>query len=240
MTKPLKYFFLLLLVLGVAGLGYFISLHLSKPRPLTAEDRILQEMLLQGRAQAQSEHSIQDKAQDISGKNNQGDSQAEVPGELSEQPTPSQSVPQSMPRQPIPKQPLPEQPLPKQPLPEQGPVILKQGVFNPNAEDSDFLHRGRGGVSIVRFMGKNRLVFAEDFHVTNGPDYRIYLLNARNVETEARFRQLKDNAFQLAPLKQFKGYQVFEIPAEFNIHQAQSALIWCEAFGQFISNADFN
>ena len=120
------------------------------------------------------------------------------------------------------------------------PVVLKQGKFNPNAQDSDALHRGSGGISIVYFMGANRLVFAEDFHVTNGPNYYIYLLNEQGVETEQRFLKLKPRAFQLARLKQFGGYQVFELPATVKLDEVTAVLIWCEMFGQFISSADLN
>ena len=123
--------------------------------------------------------------------------------------------------------------------PEQIPVIHKNGHFNPDARDSDAIHRGRGQVSIVAFMGTTNLVFADDFHVTPGPDYKIYLLTERGVETEERFKQIKDQAIRLAPMKQFQGYQVFKLSDAIDTAQIQSVLIWCEAFSQFISNADF-
>ena len=132
-----------------------------------------------------------------------------------------------------------QQPLQQREDPEI-PVVIKRGMFNPDAEDSDYFHRGRGSISIVRFMNTNRLVFGEDFHITNGPDYRIYLLTKQGVETKAAFLQLKSGALQLARLKQFEGYQVFPISSMVDIDNVQAVLIWCETFRQFISNADLN
>ena len=122
---------------------------------------------------------------------------------------------------------------------EQVPVIYKSGQFNPAARDSDDLHRGRGGVSIVNFMNTDYLVFADDFHVTQGPDYKIYLLDECGVETEERFKQIKDNATQLASMRQFQGYQVFKLPPPIAPGDIQGVLIWCEAFSEFISNVYF-
>ncbi|MGV0005591.1 MAG: DM13 domain-containing protein [Candidatus Porifericomitaceae bacterium WSBS_2022_MAG_OTU9] len=116
--------------------------------------------------------------------------------------------------------------------------ILKQGAFNPDALDSDGLHRGSGGVALVDYKGENKLVLMDDFTVTNGPDYKIYLLEHSDVQTEKRFKQIKDMSYQLDSLKQFKGYQVFTLPEDMDPEQIQSVLIWCEAFSQFISNAD--
>ena len=116
--------------------------------------------------------------------------------------------------------------------------LLKSGAFNPDARGSDGLHRGRGDVTLVSFMGENRLVFMDNFHVTNGPDYKVYLLGHSDIQTEKEFKPIKDESHQLDSLVQFSGFQVFTLPSDIDPDEVQSVLVWCEAFSEFISNAD--
>ena len=170
MSKTIKRVILYsFLAIAIAGAGYFASLHVSRERPLTAEDKVLKKAI------------------------NKDDEQV---------------------------------------------TVLKRGSFNPNATDSDDLHRGRGDVELVKFMGETRLVLKDNFHVTNGPDYKLYLLNHSNVQTEERFKQIKEQSHQLDSIKQFSGFQVFTIPGNIDPNEIKSVLVWCEAFSQFISNAD--
>ena len=119
---------------------------------------------------------------------------------------------------------------------------IKSGEFNPDAEDSDRFHRGSGGVSLLNFDGINKIVFEEDFEVTNGPDYKLYLLEAQGVETEARFEELRDSGDGkiIAEVKQFDGFQTFEVPEDIDPDEIGSLVIWCESFSEFITSADLN
>lgn len=116
--------------------------------------------------------------------------------------------------------------------------VLKQGTFDPDAEDSDSVHRGWGGVKIVNFRGKNKVVFGEDFRVTRGPDYKLYLVGEMNVETSEQFRSIKSGSYNIAEIKQFSGEQTFDIPDNIDIDDIQGVVIWCEAFSQYISYAN--
>jgi len=123
---------------------------------------------------------------------------------------------------------------------EQVVQVLASGQFNPDATDSDALHRGSGGVQIVRFGDEAKLVFNEDFQVSNAPDLRVYLSPDRNVLTKEGFNATKDQSIDLGSMRQFSGYQVYDIPAEYDIDDFQSVNIWCEAFGVYMTTANLN
>ena len=116
--------------------------------------------------------------------------------------------------------------------------VIKEGEFNPDAEGSDSFHRGWGGVSVVELRGVNRLVFKDDFRVTNGPDYKVYLVEKSGVETGRAFRAIKSDSYRIGDLHQFRGYQTFEIPSNIDVDKIEGVVIWCEAFSQYISTAD--
>ena len=70
-----------------------------------------------------------------------------------------------------------------------------------------------------------------------GPDYRLYL-SPRFVETESDFLQMKDRMQPVGPVRSF-GDQVLALPAGVDPSQFDSVIIWCEAFGQFITAARY-
>ncbi len=115
--------------------------------------------------------------------------------------------------------------------------VLKSGRFNPAANDSDLLHRGRGNFKIVRFQSTNWVVLEDNFKVTNGPNYKLYLINRRDdIETENAFLAIKAGSHFVGNIQQFEGYQSFPIPAHVDLNTVKSALIWCETFSQFITS----
>ncbi len=117
-------------------------------------------------------------------------------------------------------------------------VLIKSGNFDPNATGSDTFHRGWGSVKLVKFEGKHKIIFGEDFRVINGPDYKLYLLKEQNIQTEDEFNKNKADAYRIADIKQFKGFQTFEVPQDINPDEIESVVIWCESFSQFISSAN--
>lgn len=118
--------------------------------------------------------------------------------------------------------------------------ILKTGEFDPNAKGSDSIHRGWGNVNLVEFEDTKKIVFQEDFKVTNGPDYKLYILKEQSIQTEEEFLELKNSAKQISEVKQFRGFQTFEIPQEIQEEEIGSIVIWCESFSEFISYANLN
>lgn len=118
--------------------------------------------------------------------------------------------------------------------------IIKSGEFNPNAIDSDSLHRAWGNISIIEFDGKNQLVFSENFKVTNAPDLMIYLVKSKGIETKEEFNQVKEESINLGQMTQFSGYQTYELDSDLDLNTIKGVVIWCEKFGVYMSTADFN
>ena len=85
---------------------------------------------------------------------------------------------------------------------------------------SDFLHWGEGTIS-----------------VSPGPDYKVYLVD-RFVEHEDEFLPIKSEATVIGDVKTFEGF-LLDIPAGIDIAQYNTVLVWCEAFDEFITAAQY-
>ena len=105
------------------------------------------------------------------------------------------------------------------------------GEFRRDLEDSDAFHWGEGTL----FVSDTEIVF--DGRISPGPDYRLYL-SPQFIETEADFEELKPQMVQVGHVRTFDDFvvEVSEMidPADFN-----SAIVWCESFGQFITAARY-
>ncbi|UTW04919.1 DM13 domain-containing protein [Amphritea atlantica] len=103
--------------------------------------------------------------------------------------------------------------------------------FRKDLKDSDRLHWGEGTVSIgastITLMGK----------LAPGPDYKLYL-SPEFVETEADFNRLKPTMKRVGDVKTFENF-VVEIPPDIDPSKYASVIVWCEAFGQFITSARY-
>ena len=58
------------------------------------------------------------------------------------------------------------------------------------------------------------------------------------VEHEDEFLPIKANAVQLADIKSFNGF-IVDVPADVDVSQYNTVVIWCEAFSQFITAAQY-
>ena len=105
------------------------------------------------------------------------------------------------------------------------------GYFNRELADSDALHWGEGNV----FVGPQQIAF----HglLSPGPDYKLYL-SPQYLETEADFHQLKSSMYRVGNVDTFENF-ILNIPADVDLNQYNSLIIWCEAFEQFITAAQF-
>lgn len=103
--------------------------------------------------------------------------------------------------------------------------------FTRNLKGSDFLHWGDGKVSIsanyVTLLGK----------LAPGPEYKLYL-SPEFIETEAQFESLKSTMKLVGDVKTFDNF-VVKVEPNINISQFNTVVIWCEAFGQFITSAKY-
>lgn len=104
-------------------------------------------------------------------------------------------------------------------------------AFTRDLEGSDFLHWGEGTVSLtdqeIVHQGK----------LSPGPDYRLYLV-PEFVETEAAFEAVKAQSLSVGEIKSFDGFLV-SLPEGVNLEAYTTVLVWCEAFGEFITAAKY-
>ena len=105
------------------------------------------------------------------------------------------------------------------------------GEFRRDLADSDFLHWGEGDVSI----GADAVTLVGS--IAPGPDYRLYL-SPEFVETEKDFMALKSSMVQVGPVKTFENF-IVPIPDGVDSSAYNTVIIWCEAFGQFITAAQY-
>lgn len=96
---------------------------------------------------------------------------------------------------------------------------------------SDLLHWGEGSVSLsqeyVTLMGE----------LAPGPEYKLYL-SPEFVETEAEFEQLKSSMKLVGDIKTFDNFMV-KVEPEIDLSQFNTVVVWCEAFGEFITSAKY-
>ncbi|MBL8446642.1 MAG: DM13 domain-containing protein [Zoogloeaceae bacterium] len=105
------------------------------------------------------------------------------------------------------------------------------GRFVRNLKDSDALHWGEGTISITANT------IALDGEVAPGPAYKLYL-SPQFVETEADFLRLKPQMVRVGDVQTFKNF-IVAVPAGLDPAQFNTVIIWCEAFSQFITAAQY-
>jgi hypothetical protein len=106
-----------------------------------------------------------------------------------------------------------------------------KGKFDRNLKGSDFLHWGEGEVRIMR----DRIAHAG--RLSPGPDYKLYLTTAF-VDDEESFLKAKDQAARIGDVKSFDGF-LLDVPAGVDVTAYTTAVVWFEAFGEFISAAKY-
>lgn len=106
-----------------------------------------------------------------------------------------------------------------------------RGEFRRDLKGSDFLHWGEGTVAVgpdtVAMMGG----------LAPGPDYRLYLA-PEFVEDAESFQRVKSDSVNLGAVRTFENF-IVPLPASVDASQYNTVVIWCEAFAQFISAAQY-
>jgi len=106
-----------------------------------------------------------------------------------------------------------------------------EAEFTRDLAGSDFAHWGEGTVAIsdtqIVYMGR----------LSPGPDYKLYLV-PEFAEDEAQFNALKDQSVQIGDVKSFDGF-ILDIPAGVDLTAYNTILVWCEAFGEFITAGQY-
>ncbi len=112
------------------------------------------------------------------------------------------------------------------------PSALASGSFI----DIDPIHGAVGSATIYALPDGRRILRFEDFRSKNGPDLHVYLSTEAPKST---FAGLGDDALYLGALKGNVGSQNYDIPAEADISQYRSAVIYCRPFRVVFSTAEF-
>ena len=111
--------------------------------------------------------------------------------------------------------------------------VVAEGTFI-HANPRDPIHWGKGTVSVYKTM----IYLKPDFEVGPGPDYRVLLVPKSAIKTNADVRDVLSKSVDLGQIQAFKGGQRYAIPANVNLADYQSVVIWCRQFGALISPAD--
>ncbi len=106
-----------------------------------------------------------------------------------------------------------------------------RGELTRELRGSDFLHWGEGTISL------SATEIVHEGKLAPGPDYKLYLVR-EFVEHEDEFLPIKEQAQLIGDVKTFDGF-LLEVPAGVNIENYTTALIWCEAFGEFITSTKY-
>ncbi|QDG78567.1 DM13 domain-containing protein [Labrenzia sp. PHM005] len=96
---------------------------------------------------------------------------------------------------------------------------------------SDFLHWGEGKIS----LSSGQIV--HEGSLAPGPDYKLYLVK-EFVEDEAQFLNVKKSSVRIGDVKTFNGF-ILDIPDNIKLEEYTTVLVWCEAFGEFITAAKY-
>ncbi len=104
-------------------------------------------------------------------------------------------------------------------------------TFRRDLKGSDAVHWAEGKVSVsarqVAFDGK----------MGPGPDYKVYLVHDF-VDNKADFLKIKDKAQRIGEVKTFNRF-VVEVPADVDVDEFTTVVVWCERFSQFISAGQY-
>ena len=116
-------------------------------------------------------------------------------------------------------------------------TLVASGEFiHPNP--SDPVHWGKGGVSIYQQGNLNEVYLESDFEVGPGPAYHVYLSSGNDIRSNDDFNNA--NNIDIGKLKSFKGSQIYKVPADAELAEFNSVVVWCVAFNQLITSANLS
>ena len=113
------------------------------------------------------------------------------------------------------------------------PILTEEkGLDTAALPGSDAFHWGEGTV-----RASDTRIWLEG-KISPGPDYRLYLTPSLATD-EASFLKIKDQSVQVGEVKAFSNFSL-DVPPGITVGDYPAVLIWCEAFGEFITAAELN
>ena len=102
------------------------------------------------------------------------------------------------------------------------PMTIAMGSFHSNAHDT------RGTATVLDLGNGKRVLRLTNFATSNGPDVRVYLVAAADVQDDAT---VKTAGFvELGPMKGNIGDQNYDIPTTVDLENYRTVTIWCKRF----------
>jgi hypothetical protein len=100
---------------------------------------------------------------------------------------------------------------------------------------ADRSHQGSGDVTIYELEDGSRVLRFENLDVTNGPD--LHVIVSPVGDPQSRDDVSAAGYIDLGSLKGNLGDQNYEIPADFDLAQAGSIVIYCQPFHVIFATA---
>ena len=114
--------------------------------------------------------------------------------------------------------------------------LQMKAVAKGQFRDADTVHRGKGTATVFESASGAKVLRFTGFEATNGPDLEVWLVKAGGIAASA---DVKNSAWlSLGPLKGNIGDQNYIIPADVNVADYKSVVVWCKQFGVLFSPAD--
>ena len=114
--------------------------------------------------------------------------------------------------------------------------LQMKAVAKGQFRDADTVHRGKGTATVFESASGAKVLRFTGFEATNGPDLEVWLVKAGGIAASA---DVKNSAWlSLGPLKGNIGDQNYVIPADVNVTDYKSVVVWCKQFGVLFSPAD--
>ena len=102
------------------------------------------------------------------------------------------------------------------------PDKLYSGTFHSNE------HETRGVATIYQLDDGRRVLRLTKFSTSNGPDVRVYIVAATDVQEEDAAKRA--GIVDLGALKGNIGDQNYDVPAELDLSKYRAVSIWCRRF----------
>lgn len=102
------------------------------------------------------------------------------------------------------------------------PAPLASGPFHTNA------HETKGLATVYRLPDGRRVLRLTEFATSNGPDVRVYLVAAGDVQDDATVKAA--GFVDLGAIKGNVGDQNYDVPVELDLSRYRAVTIWCRRF----------
>lgn len=107
---------------------------------------------------------------------------------------------------------------------ESGPTVVTSGEF----AGADDFHQSSGNATVYELEDGSHVLRFEDFEVTNGPDLHVFLVPDG---------ESMDEYVDLGSLKGNVGNQNYDIPAEVDVTEFTSVIVYCVPFSVLFATA---